>query len=125
MRRALTCALLGLVMAGTIAGAAAGASASSVDRASARAFLARASTFVRISVARSVQLRKGVRAFIARLESSCPGSLALAPPPIAEHAQGAPPSKEGMEGTPARRTTSQTFLTMAMNPVFLHLDCCI
>src|SRR2546425_375681 len=58
--------------------------------------------------------RRGGRAFIARLKSSCPGSPALAPPPIAEHAQGAPPSKEGMEGTPAQRTTSQTFLTMAL-----------
>ena len=109
------CALLGLALAATTAGArAVQVSASRVDRASARAFLADASTFVRISLAHRVQLKNATRAFIAHLESSCPGSLADAAPPIAEHAQGAPPSKEGSEGTPAQRTTSQTFLTVAL-----------
>ena len=60
--------------------------------------------FFRRIEARAAGLRRATsgapaRTFIARLESSCPGSLAHAPPPIAEHAQGAPPSRGGREGT--------------------------
>src|SRR5439155_17392847 len=118
MRGAVVCALLGLALSGTIAGGAR-ASADRVDRASARAFLADSTTFLRVSAARRVELTRAVRTFITRLESSCPGSLAHAPPPIAEHAQGAPPSRGGREGTPAQRSTSQTFLTMALGELEL------
>ena len=111
MRRAVVCAMLGVAMVGATP---AEVSASRVDRASARTFLVDATAYVRISVRHHLQLKTAVRAFIEHLESSCPGSLAHAPPPIVEHALGAPPSKAGMEGTPAQRTTSQTFLTMAL-----------
>jgi len=103
--------MLGVAMVGATP---AEVSASRVDRASARTFLVDATAYVRISVRHHLQLKTAVRAFIEHLESSCPGSLAHAPPPIVEHALGAPPSKAGMEGTPAQRTTSQTFLTMAL-----------
>jgi hypothetical protein len=85
-----------------------------VDRASARALLADATTYVRISVSHHLQLQAAARRFIAHLRSACPSSLANAPPAIVEHALGAPPSKAAMEGTPAQRTISQTFLTMAL-----------
>jgi hypothetical protein len=107
--------LVGAVLGGAIVAAgAAPASASWVDRTSARMFLADATTYVHISVSHHVQLETAVRRFIEHIHSSCPSVLANAPPPIVEHALGAPPSKEGMEGTPAQRTTSQTFLTMAL-----------
>jgi hypothetical protein len=113
MRRVLVCASLGVAIAGANA---APVSANRVDRASARKFLTDATTYVRISLSHRLQLTTAVRTFIEHLESFCPGVLAQAPPPIIEHAQGHPPPK-GIEGTPAQRTTSQTFLTMALGEV--------
>jgi hypothetical protein len=110
--------LLGLVgavlSAAIVAAGAAPASASRVDRTSAHMLLADATTYVHTSVSQHLQLEKAVRRFIEHLHSSCPSVLAHAPPPVVEHALGAPPSNEGTEGTPAQRTTSQTFLTMAL-----------
>jgi hypothetical protein len=89
-------------------------SASRVDRASARTFLADAMTYVRISVSRRLELKTAVGRFIGHLESSCPSALAHAPPAIVEYPEGAPPPKGSGEGTPAHRTTSQTFLIVAL-----------
>ena len=111
MMKAAVCAALSVAIA---VASATPASASRVDRASARGFLADATTYVRASVPHRLELKTAVRTFIEHLESSCPGALAHAPPPIVEHPQGAPPPKGGGEGTPAQRTTSQTFLTMAL-----------
>jgi hypothetical protein len=110
--------LLGLVgsvlSAAIVAAGAAPASASQVDGISARSFLADATKYVHVSVSHHLQLETAVRRFIEHIHSSCPSVLANAPAPIVEHALGAPPSTEGMEGTPAQRSTSQTFLTMAL-----------
>jgi len=103
-----------ILSAATVAAGAAPASASRVDRTSARMLLADSTTYVHISLSHHSQLAIAVRRFIEHVRSSCPSVLANAAPPIVEHALGAPPSKEGMEGTPAQRTTSQTFLTMAL-----------
>jgi hypothetical protein len=89
-------------------------SASRVDRASAHTFLADAITYVSGAVSHHFQLKTAVRTFIEHLNSSCRSALAHASPPIVEHAEGAPPAKGAGEGTPAQRTTSQTFLTMAL-----------
>jgi hypothetical protein len=110
--------LLGLVGAllstAIVAAGAAQASANQVDRTSARSFLAAATRYVHVSLSHHSQLQTAVRRFMEQIHSSCPSVLANAPAPIVEHALGAPPSKEGMEGTPAQRSTSQTFLTMAL-----------
>jgi len=111
MRTAVVCAILGVAIAGA---SAAPASASRVDRASARTFLADATTYVRISVSRRLRLETAVHGFIEHLESFCPGALGHAPAPIVEHAVGAPPPKAATEGTPAQRSTSRIFLTMAL-----------
>jgi hypothetical protein len=111
MRRAVVCAILSVAMAGASGPP---VSASRVDRASARTFLADAITYASIAVSHRARLARAVRAFIEHLNSSCPGALAHAPPPIVEHAEGAPPPKGALEGTPAQRATSQTFLTMAL-----------
>src|SRR5438552_3331591 len=111
MRKTVVCATLSVAIAG-LSGAP--ASASRVDRASARTFVADATTYVSIAVSHRLQLKVAVRQFIEHLNASCPGALAHAPPPIVEHAEGAPPPKAGSEGTPAQRTNSQTFLTMAL-----------
>jgi hypothetical protein len=110
MRKAVVCAILSVAIAGASPPP---ATANRVDRASARRFLADATTYVRISASHRLQLKTAVRTFIEGLESFCPGALAHAPPPIVEHVLGGPPPK-GSEGTPAQRTTSQTFLTMAL-----------
>jgi hypothetical protein len=106
MRRAVVCAMAG--------SSGPQASASPVDRASARTFLADAITYVSSAVSHHLQLKTAVRTFIDHLNSSCPSALAHAPAPIVEHAEGAPPAKGAREGTSAQRTTSQTFLTMAL-----------
>ena len=107
--------LVGAVLSAAIVGAGGPpASASDVDRTSARRFLADATRYLQVSVSHHSQLEAAVRRFIEHIRSSCPSVLANAPAPIVEHALGAPPSKEGMEGTPAQRSTSQTFLTMAL-----------
>jgi hypothetical protein len=107
--------LVGAILGAAIGAAStASASASSVDRVSADKFLAEATTYVRVSLSRHSQLNAAANRFIEHLRLSCPSSLGSAPSPIAEHALGRPPSKEGMEGTPAQRATSQAFLTMAL-----------
>jgi hypothetical protein len=108
--------LLGLpvLSAAIVAVGGAPASASQVDRTSARRFLGDATRYVDVSVSHHSQRETAVRRFIEHIRSSCPSALANAPAPIVEHALGAPPSREGMEGTPAQRSTSQTFLTMAL-----------
>lgn len=111
MGRAAVWATLGIAIAATSANE---ASAGRVDRVSARTFLADATAYLRISVAHHLEQKSAVQTFIDHLESSCPGSLAHAPVPIIERAVGMPPPKAGLEGTPAQRTTSQTFLTMAL-----------
>jgi hypothetical protein len=111
MRRAVVCAVLSAAIAGA---SPTPVSASRVDRASAHTFLADAITYVRISVSHRLELKTAVRRFIGHLESSCPGALAHAPPAIVEYPEGAPPPKGSGEGTPAHRTTSQTFLIVAL-----------
>jgi hypothetical protein len=85
-----------------------------VDRASARAFVVDATRYVRALVSHRLQVSTAARRFVERLESSCPGALAQAPPPIIEHVKGAPPWHGGGEGTPQQQMTSQTFLTLAL-----------
>jgi hypothetical protein len=116
-------ALVGATVSAAIALAAAPpASARGTDRASARAFLAHAATFLRIAVSRDSQLKTAARQFIEHLRASCPNALASAPPAIVEHGLRQPPSKEGMEGTPAQRATSQAFLTMAIGELRIAHD---
>jgi hypothetical protein len=110
VRKALVCVILGATTAGA---GAARVRAGRIDRASAHALLADATAYVRVSMSHRVRLRTAARTFIEHVESSCPGALANAPPAIVEHGDGGPPPK-GSEATPAQRTTSQTFLTLAL-----------
>jgi hypothetical protein len=119
MRQVLVGAMVGAAIA---LAAAPPASAREADRASAHAFLVHAATFVRIAVSRDAQLKTAARQFIEHLRASCPSSLASAPPAIVERALGQPPSKEGMEGTPAQRATSQAFLAMALGELQIAHD---
>jgi hypothetical protein len=117
MRKGVVGPMLSVAILGV---SAAPVSAAEVDRASARTFLADATTYVHISVSRHTQLRTAARGFIEHLESSCPGSLAHAPAPIVETvAVGAPSLPKGSEGTPAQRATSRTFLTMALGEILV------
>jgi hypothetical protein len=111
MRRAAACASLVIALAGASSPA---TNASQGDRASARTFLADATAYVRSSIAHRRQLKAAVRRFIEHLESSCPGSLASAPPPLVEHVQGKPPWPGRRGWTTSQRDTSRTFLTMAV-----------
>jgi hypothetical protein len=108
-----------LLVAVVMAGGSLPARASSLDAASARRFLADATTYLRSSEAHRKQIKAAVLRLIEHLESSCPGSLAHAPPPIIEHAAGMPPWHGGGEGTPAQEATSRSFLTLVLGELKL------